>query len=286
VIGVGPRLYSYIAARRRRLYGIGHKSTYVPRVIVASPMLDGRGSYPWILHLFVVTFVVLFCAFAVRLPIAKYFPRLARAAATSQRVFGDMPYAFGLMQVDAFNFPPLSGTLPTFELTWERGDGERRFLFVVPAVRADLNVSDMLFYQTQITFNHMKYDGTCFAPAFAQALMDRIAIKAILHRSEFAGGQFRLSMVAYDIPAADDFLSYRYVPLRFYRVCDATFPAGSLAPLSFSYFQEGIDAMASRSPLPFSVAVEAVPLAQKYPCRAKPTRIAYWFGQRQFAESS
>ena len=137
------------------------------------------------------------------------------------------------MQVDAFNFPPLnSGRLFMLQVSWSR-DGHRRYLFSIPASRADIRVSDMLFYQTQTSFNSLQPDGLCFQPGFASALVNRLAVRAVLTRREFVGGEFHLRMAAYDIPSAEDFRAYRYVPLRYYDVCEASFPADNLKAQSF-----------------------------------------------------
>ena len=115
------------------------------------------------------------------------------------------------------------------------------------------------------------------------ALVNRLAVKAVLERPEFAGGHFHLKMRAYDIPSAADFRAYRYVPLRYHDVCEATFPADDLKAQRFQYFQEGVDAIDAAVPLPFRVAVAGIPLALNYPCRDEAKRIAYWFDRPQFA---
>ena len=187
------------------------------------------------------------------------------------------------MQVDAFNFPPLSsGRLFTLQMSWSR-DGHRRYLFSIPASRADIRVSDMLFYQVQTSFNSLEPDGLCFQLGFESALVNRLAVRAVLTRREFVGGEFHLSMAAYDIPTAEDFRAYRYVPLRYYDVCEATFPADNLQAQSFQYFPKGVVAISAWSRLPFKVSVAGLPLAVNYPCREEAQRIAYWFDRPQLA---
>jgi len=226
----------------------------------------------------------MFGAFAARLPVERYVPWFAEAASASKRAFGSAPIAVGLMQVDAFNFPPLnSGRLFMLQVSWSR-DGHRRYLFSVPASRADIRVSDMLFYQTQTSFNSLQPDGLCFQPGFASALVSRLAVRAVLTRREFVGGEFHLRMAAYDIPSAEDFRAYRYVPLRYYDVCEASFPADNLKAQRFQYFPEGVDAISAWSAVPFKVSVAGIPLVVNYPCRAEAQRIAYWFDHPQLAE--
>jgi len=276
--GIGPWLYTYAAARRRERFGVRETPTFTPQAVPEQKILrtEGYTGFPSIVRGFALTFAIMFCAFATQLPLKKWLPRFGTVISASEQVFGHAQYAFGLTQVDAFNFPPLSGTLPAFELSWGRDERERRFLFSVPASHAAIYVSDMLFYQVQTTFNYMRYDGTCFTPEFAEALKNRLAVRAFLGRREFAGGAFQLRMKAYEIPDAAAFLTYRYMPLRWHDVCEVKFPANDLQPLTFAYFQDGIDAMAARSPLPFSVAVSAIPLARTYPCQAEAERVAYW----------
>jgi len=112
---------------------------------------------------------------------------------------------------------------------------------------------------------------------------DRLAVKAVLTRREFVGGEFHLRMAAYDIPRAEDFRAYRYVPLRYYDVCEASFPADNLQAQSFQYFPEGVAAISAWSILPFKVSVARIPLVVNYPCRAEAQRIAYWFDRPQLA---
>ena len=156
-------------------------------------------------------------------------------------------------------------------------------LFSIPASRADIRVSDMLFYQVQTSFNSLEPDGLCFQLGFESALVNRLAVRAVLTRREFVGGEFHLSMAAYDIPTAEDFRAYRYVPLRYYDVCEATFPADNLQAQSFQYFPKGVAAISAWSRLPFKVSVAGLPLAVNYPCREEAQRLAYWFDRPQLA---
>jgi len=283
--GIGPRIYAYVAARRTEMFGVCERSSIDSATLEQGDLPGGMATSGWpnLIRGFAVTLVIMLTAFAARLPAAPYLPFLENTAALSKRVFGMAPLAVGLMQVDAFNFPPLSGTLPMFELHWSGREGQQRFLFSVPVARADIFVSDMLFYQVQTTFNYMGFDGVCFSRGFSDALMNRLAVKAVLHRREFAGGQFHLKMKAYDVPSLEDFQAQRYKPLRYYDVCQASFPADGLQPLTYQYFQEGINAMAPRSPLPFPIAVSRIPLAVGYPCAAEAQRIGYWFDRPQLA---
>jgi len=229
-----------------------------------------------------LSFATMFVAFALRFPIDKYAPIYASAGELSKRLVGAAPLAYGLMQINAFNFPPLSGTMPTFDVTWSK-DNERRFLFTIPASRANIRVSDMLFYQVQTTFNFLQFDGTCFSERFSNALFNRLALRALLSRSEYAGGEFHIRMKAYTVPSKRDFTERRFVPLNWYDVCEATFLADDPTKIRYQYFQEGLDALAVKSPLPFAFSAEAAPLAVKYPCGAEADRLAYWFDHPQFA---
>jgi hypothetical protein len=172
-------------------------------------------------------------AYCCRLPI-PYVPGSAKAAELSKMLFGQAPVAFGFWQINAFNFGLFGGQGFAGELTWSKsGDDQRQSVMWLPPVRASIPVSDILFYQLVVQWNRVQYDGPCFTGQSLQNLLDQPGLQAVLRQRSFSGGDFHVKLRTYTTPVLDDFLRGHYVPLVWRDLCEATFPAGSLAPFAF-----------------------------------------------------
>ena len=232
VTRLGPVMYRYIAARRIALSGVCQRMPLVNRPRAPADIAV-RPSYNALFCGTVGAFAVMLAAYCCRLPI-PYVPGSAKAAELSKQVFGQAPVAFGFWQINAFNFGLFQGQGFAGELTWSKsGEDRRQPVMWLPPVRASIPVSDILFYQLVVQWNRVQYDGPCFTSQSLQNLLDQPGLQAVLRQRPFSGGDFHVKLRTYTTPVLEDFLRGRYVPLVWRDLCEATFPAGSLAPFAF-----------------------------------------------------
>jgi hypothetical protein len=234
---------------------------------------------------FVLTFMIMFAAYSARLPVIPFLPGMAPVAAASKNIFGQAPLAVGLFQINAFNFPPLSGPIVTGEMTWKKtGSTDWQQVMWLPPTRSEIFVSDILFYQSIIAFNMQRENGFCFSKDAITTLINRPGLRAVFNQSRFADGEFKLRLVAFQIPSLADFEARRFVGLDWKDVCEATIPAQAPSQMSFNYFEGGIRSVAHRSPLTFPVSMAGIPALMNYPCKAEAARVAYWFDRGHLPE--
>jgi hypothetical protein len=228
---------------------------------------------------FMVTVAVMLVAFSVRLPIAVWFPEIAPVADASKATFGQAPLAVGLFQINAFNFPPIEGPLVAAEMTWKKPGVSAEGVMAIPPVRAEIPVSDILFYQVVVAWAGFKDNGFCFSRDFMANLANRPGMKAVINRPRYRDGEFTVRMRAFDVPSISDFRAHRFVGLRWQNICEATFRPQKPDRMEFIYFADGVRALAHRSPLPFPVSKAGVPAVMNFPCRSEAARVAYWFNR-------
>ena len=274
--GIGPAILAHLIKTNGRSgpqNGGPVATSFASRV--TAPNLSG---FNGIFRGFALTFLVMLIAYAVRLPVLPYLPSVAPAAAASKSTFGQAPLALGLFQINAFNFAPIAGPMFSAKMTWTKsGSAAEEPVMWIPPVKADIPVSDILFYQVVVAFNMFSDNGFCFSKEFLMNLANRPGVRAVLNQQRFKDGEFHVRLSSYQVPSLADFDAKRFVGLRWQNICEATFPPQAPSQMSFTYFEDGIRLLSNRSPLPFKVSFSSVPAVMNFPCKAEAARVAYWF---------
>jgi len=243
---------------------------------------------------FFLAFAILFLAFVPRMLQPTGAPGIAltpppfhpsnsvtlvRLAELSRATFGQSTLLFGMTPVNAFNFPPRSGEGELITLSLADGDRERR-LMAVPASGGPLVVSDILHYQTIAWWTSQSdRDEFCIVPDTLTRLVALPGVYAAIDRAGRDRGPVVADYSRYVIPSMADFRDRRYVPLQPTLACRVTLDVGeggSSRVTGVEHVRAGLHARLARAGITRPVRADAVPLLQRYPCRAEIDRLAFW----------
>lgn len=237
IAGIGPSIYRFVAARWIATLGVGTPIT-VESSIERRPAPTVRSSYNAMFLGVTAAFLVMLGAYACRLPV-HYLPGSTKAAELSKRLFGQAPVAFGLWQINAFNFGAFMGQGLSGQLAWRpsAGDANAEEIMYLPPVRANISVSDILFYQVVVGWNRLEYEEGCFKlDSLKTSVLERPGLVAVLRDPRYAHGEFSITLRSYTTPTLDDLREPRFVPLIWSDLCTATFPANTLEPVTLVRF--------------------------------------------------
>lgn len=205
--GVGPMIYRFIADRRRKLFGVCELGTYRPRRDWTPIVARDR---PSVAVGMIIGFMILLIPFVTTLPHVQ--PALGRNAMRVSRAFAySAPYSvFGVGPINVFN-----------ELDLKIYRGHVHFTVYDPAsieTPVDLRLSEL--EQTRLTqFLRTAALGPVYCSEdFARAMIKKLGLvlpQDDPRRHFDATATFRVITR----PNADDFYSFRYVPVTYEEVC-------------------------------------------------------------------
>lgn len=293
VLGLGSLLADLLAARHAALPLRGTGSTARPG---RPDPLHGLPEMPagsTLLRAFVLSFVVLLVAFfprmlqptsLVRVSLSPQplhpsnWPGVAAAADLSRTVFGQAPLVFGMMQVNAFNFPPMGGQLGFVEVLRNRPSGPES-MFSIPASWTNAPISDLTFYQSVIAIDFFQTDGLCLTRDSVSYLMNRPGISSIIRQQNVEPGELFIRVTNFDMPTMDDLRALRYVPLAWSPRCQWSVDAPSLQPTSMQLSLEGLNLIFANYKVPTRVEPAGRSWLNRFPCVAEAQRIGYWYNR-------
>ncbi|TCR64693.1 DCC1-like thiol-disulfide oxidoreductase family protein [Bosea sp. BK604] len=232
VLLIGPALYRFIADRRTRLFGVCQLGSHRARVAWEPP--QGSNSHI-IFTAFGVCFLVLFGAYAVRLPIVETaFPGPA-AAATSY--FGRAPLAFGMGHIDVFNEHDLRlyrKLTTTFFLDEKNQVTQYRMPY-----------SEWLGGRLTEDLRAIK-EGTLYCSTQWGKTIASAVVSTTSDQDPVRGWKVQSTFQAADHPSHDDFLSYRYAPMEMKTTCVTYTPVSNPELTQVDYPQPKFTERASR----------------------------------------
>ncbi len=230
---VGPMAYRFVADHRRRFFGVCEFGRYRP-LPEWEPATTRESST--IFYAVVLSFLVLFGAYAARLPIVmESFPGLARM---SNKIFGHAPVAFGLGPIDVFNEADLKLYHNTREDSFVTSDGKvvlHDFVFsehLGGILTQDLRVANYAPRFCSIPW------GDHIARFYATTLTQSDPIRKLLIKTRFLVSTH---------PSREDMLAYRYAPLTWEPVCTTLASISDPSFRTVEYYGDGLNASQSAS---------------------------------------
>jgi predicted DCC family thiol-disulfide oxidoreductase YuxK len=202
---LGPLVYRLVADRRRRLFGVCALGSHEPRMEWVPATLTKSSVTSSAVSL---TFLVLFVAYAVRLPlISNALPQLS---SVSRLTFGRSPLAFGLGMIDVFNEADLK--LYRHVQRWELIGADGKIVDPSSPSFSETMYS-LLTQDLRVASQASTYCSVSWGDQLATFYANTPA--AALSRVTMIRTRFFVSTH----PSRDDLLAYRYVPLTWEPTC-------------------------------------------------------------------
>lgn len=215
---------------------------------------------------FVLSFVVMLGVYMVRLPYVSDLRGIAPIASATRSLFGRSPLVFGMGPVTVFD-PWQLNILHRHAIlvNWVHGDKgaiSEDVCFLGNQYFGNIFIGSNIFNIAQIG-----------VPDWLTSLIRRYGC---LNREDGT----TTPHITYFIdawPTREDFLKYRYVPVRKCVICRMTLDEEELTPTHVEFQQEGVDAVLRKTGLPIRLDAAHVHLLHAFPVQAEARRIAHWF---------
>jgi predicted DCC family thiol-disulfide oxidoreductase YuxK len=227
--GLGPAIYSWIAQRRIRMFGVCELPAPLPS---RDPILPKRGSDDparagRLFAALCVSYGIFLVIFTARLPHIESIPPLSYVNKHMKRYFKEAYETVGLAPINVFNAADLrmSEVFLVMERRDEEGEWDLLPFTGLHGQRLDWHESDRVYFGNSLAFRRRGRDNTCLHDWQLTLIRERIAINE--HRSEVTDGIYRLRYFRQPLPDTNALLQYQFTYPGIEQTCEVEYVAGT-----------------------------------------------------------